>query len=66
MISRTFAHTLQGANLGAILHSMDRKVDFRNRLLLLDRSNGIVDLNIATRLRRAGLTLGVHTGQAGG
>lgn len=66
MISRTFAHTLHGVDLSTILHSMNSKIDLGDRLLLLDRSDSIVDLGIATRLRRAGMLLGVHTGQTGG
>lgn len=45
---RTFANTLRGVNLGAILHGMDSKVNLGDGLLLLNGTNGIVDLLVAT------------------
>jgi len=47
----TFANSLQGANLGAIFHSMDAEVDLGKRLLLLYCANGIVYLLVAALLR---------------
>lgn len=57
---RTFAHSLCCVDLGAILHRMECKVNFRDWLLLLDCADGIVDLLGATLVDRAGLSLGVH------
>lgn len=67
-ISRTFAHTLQGADLGAILHGMDGEVDLGNGLLLLNRADCIIDLDVAPLLNRGRsviLALGVHGGRLG-
>lgn len=48
---------------------MNSKVDLRDRLLLLDCANGIVDLDVASVLARGrcvGLAFRVHDGRLGG
>lgn len=68
-MSRTFAHTLQGADLGVILHGVNSKIDLWYRLLLLNGANGIVDLDVASLLSRGrsvGLAFRVHGGRLGG
>jgi hypothetical protein len=64
-----FANTLHGVDLGVVLHGVNSKVDLRDRLLLLDCANGIVDLNVASLLARGrcvGLAFRVHDGRLGG
>jgi hypothetical protein len=52
--SHTFANTLLGADLGAILHGMDGEVDLGEWLLLLYSADGIVDRVPANLLGLAG------------
>jgi hypothetical protein len=52
--SHTFADTLLGADLGAILHGMDGEIDLGEWLLLLYSVDGIVDLVSANLLGLAG------------
>jgi hypothetical protein len=40
----TFADTLQSAHLCAIFHGMQREVDFRERLLVLNGAHGPVEV----------------------
>lgn len=60
--SRTFADTLLGVYLSAILHCVNCKVNFGQRPLLLDGANGIVDLLVSTVVVTAGIPFGVHIG----
>lgn len=62
----TFADPLQRAHLGSIFHGVDGEVDLGERLLLLYRADGIVDLADALlilgdgRLGIGGRAIGVH------
>lgn len=62
----TFADSLHGADLAAIFHLVNGEVYLGQRLLLLYRANGIVDLDIASVLRawRTGAVC-VHVGLGG-
>lgn len=55
----TFANPFQGAHLSAILHGMKGEVNLRQRLLLLDGANGIV--NVLGLIER--LLIVLHDGQ---
>lgn len=66
---QTFTDALRCADLGAVGHDMDGKVNGRDGLLLLDGSDGIVDL-LGARLVGsgggcAGAVLAVHVGMPG-
>jgi hypothetical protein len=58
----TFADALHGAHLRAIFHSMQGKVYLGKRLLLLNRTNGILHVLRLIDILRVVL----HGGQAGG
>lgn len=61
---RTFAYSLERADLSAVLHHVDGEVDLGQRLLLLNRANGIVDLGGSSRdlLSNVGVAFGIHGG----
>lgn len=65
-ILRTFAHALHGADLSSIFHSMDSEVNLGHRLLLLNCTDGVVDLDVATPVERGSLIIGIHAGRLGG
>jgi len=61
----TFANTLHGADLGAVLHGVDGEVNLGEGLLLLDRADGIVDLHVLGAALVGGghdAVLGIHGG----
>lgn len=65
----TFAHPLHGADLGAVFHLVNGKIDLGKRLLLLYGADGIINLLGAGvregRPGRAGV-LGIHLVDFGG
>ncbi len=63
----TFADSLHGADLRPVLHGVNAKVDLGERLLLLDCTDGIVDLQVLNPapLGDHHVVLGVHGGVVG-
>ncbi len=61
----TFADSLHGADLRPVLHGVNAEVDLGDRLLLLDRTDGIVNLLVLSPALPLGahrVVLGVHGG----
>lgn len=56
----TFADTLHGAHLGAILHGVNGEVDLGQWPLVLDGANGIVNLLGVEGAGRAGTIVAFH------